>query len=243
MPRAATGPRRIRGDRRGHGVRQTRRPGGVRVRLPGRVDRRGGRRADHCRGAAGDGRAAAGAGVAELRAAPACRRAPSRSCRWSRSRRPSSCTSGHTCPISVYLRHPTTGGVFASWGSLGHVTAAEPGALVGFLGPRVYEHLYGEPFPAGVQTAENLHRHGVIDGVVALEAAARDAGPRVESGRGRAGAAAAPSPRPSPCPTCPLGSRSRRRGARTAPASDICCGTAPPSGCCCRAPSAARRRR
>lgn len=73
-------------------------------------------------------------------------------------------------PYLVYLRHPTTGGVFASWGSLGHVTAAEPGALIGFLGPRVYEHLYGEPFPPGVQTAENLHRHGVIDGVVPLAA-------------------------------------------------------------------------
>jgi acyl-CoA carboxylase subunit beta len=73
-------------------------------------------------------------------------------------------------PYLVYLRHPTTGGVFASWGSLGHVTAAEPGALIGFLGPRVYEHLYGEPFPADVQTAENLERHGVIDGVVPLEA-------------------------------------------------------------------------
>lgn len=72
-------------------------------------------------------------------------------------------------PYLVYLRHPTTGGVFASWGSLGHVTAAEPGALIGFLGPRVYEHLYGEPFPSGVQTAENLDRHGVIDGVVPLE--------------------------------------------------------------------------
>ncbi|MBU9763363.1 acetyl-CoA carboxyl transferase [Mycobacterium sp. TNTM28] len=71
-------------------------------------------------------------------------------------------------PYLVYLRHPTTGGVFASWGSLGHVTAAEPGALIGFLGPRVYEHLYGEPFPSGVQTAENLHSHGVIDGVVPL---------------------------------------------------------------------------
>ncbi|WP_299563886.1 carboxyl transferase domain-containing protein [uncultured Mycolicibacterium sp.] len=71
-------------------------------------------------------------------------------------------------PYLVYLRHPTTGGVFASWGSLGHVTAAEPGALIGFLGPRVYEHLYGEPFPPGVQTAENLHRHGVIDAVVPL---------------------------------------------------------------------------
>lgn len=72
-------------------------------------------------------------------------------------------------PYLVYLRHPTTGGVFASWGSLGHVTAAEPGALIGFLGPRVYEHLYGEPFPSGVQTAENLQRHGVIDGVVPLD--------------------------------------------------------------------------
>ena len=72
-------------------------------------------------------------------------------------------------PYLVYLRHPTTGGVFASWGSLGHVTAAEPGALIGFLGPRVYEHLYGEPFPSGVQTAENLQRHGVIDAVVSLE--------------------------------------------------------------------------
>ncbi|PND55824.1 acetyl-CoA carboxyl transferase [Mycobacterium sp. ENV421] len=73
-------------------------------------------------------------------------------------------------PYLVYLRHPTTGGVFASWGSLGHITAAQPGALIGFLGPRVYEQLYGEPFPAGVQTAENLLRHGVIDAVVGIEA-------------------------------------------------------------------------
>jgi acetyl-CoA carboxylase carboxyl transferase subunit beta len=72
-------------------------------------------------------------------------------------------------PYLVYLRHPTTGGVFASWGSLGHVTIAEPGALIGFLGPRVYEQLYGEPFPPGIQTAENLQRHGVIDGVVPLK--------------------------------------------------------------------------
>ena len=72
-------------------------------------------------------------------------------------------------PYLVYLRHPTTGGVFASWGSLGHVTFAQPGALIGFLGPRVYEQLYGEPFPPGVQTAENLQRHGVIDAVVPLQ--------------------------------------------------------------------------
>jgi len=71
-------------------------------------------------------------------------------------------------PYLVYLRHPTTGGVFASWGSLGHVTIAQPGAMVGFLGPRVYEKLYGEPFPTGIQTAENLQHHGVIDDVVPL---------------------------------------------------------------------------
>ncbi|NEA30003.1 carboxyl transferase domain-containing protein, partial [Actinomadura bangladeshensis] len=72
-------------------------------------------------------------------------------------------------PYLVHLRHPTTGGVFASWGSLGHVTAAEPGALIGFLGPRVYEGLYGEPFPPGVQVAENLAAKGLIDAVVGID--------------------------------------------------------------------------
>jgi acyl-CoA carboxylase subunit beta len=69
-------------------------------------------------------------------------------------------------PYLVYLRHPTTGGVFASWASLGHLTLAEPGALIGFLGPRVYEALRGSPVPDGVQTAENLLAHGVVDAVV-----------------------------------------------------------------------------
>ncbi|WP_084265589.1 carboxyl transferase domain-containing protein [Actinomadura macra] len=69
-------------------------------------------------------------------------------------------------PYLTYLRHPTTGGALASWGSLGHVTAAEPGALIGFLGPRVYEALHGEPFPPGVQIAENLHARGLLDAVV-----------------------------------------------------------------------------
>ena len=72
-------------------------------------------------------------------------------------------------PYLVHLRHPTTGGVFASWGSLGHITVAEPGALVGFLGPKVYEGLRGRPFPEGVQRAENLAAKGVIDAVVAAE--------------------------------------------------------------------------
>ena len=72
-------------------------------------------------------------------------------------------------PYLVYLRHPTTGGVFASWGSLGHVAVGEPGALVGFLGPKVYQALYGAEFPPGVQTSENLAAHGLIDAVLPPE--------------------------------------------------------------------------
>ena len=72
-------------------------------------------------------------------------------------------------PYLVYLRHPTTGGVFASWGSLGHVTVAEPGSLIGFLGPRVFEAIYGEQFPENVQTGENLHKMGIVDAVIGPE--------------------------------------------------------------------------
>lgn len=72
-------------------------------------------------------------------------------------------------PYITWLRHPTTGGVLASWGSLGQVTWAEPGALVGFLGPRVYEVLHGEPFPPDVQTAEGMYRGGLVDDLVPLQ--------------------------------------------------------------------------
>ncbi len=72
-------------------------------------------------------------------------------------------------PYLVYLRHPTTGGVFASWGSLGHLTLAEPGALIGFLGPRAHHALSGTQLPEGVQTAESLYAHWLVDAVVAPE--------------------------------------------------------------------------
>jgi acyl-CoA carboxylase subunit beta len=72
-------------------------------------------------------------------------------------------------PYLVYLRNPTFGGVLASWGSLGHVTIGEPGASIGFLGPRVFQALYDEPFPEGVQTAEHMAEHGLIDAVVPHE--------------------------------------------------------------------------
>ncbi|MDQ4501551.1 carboxyl transferase domain-containing protein [Sinomonas sp. ASV322] len=79
-------------------------------------------------------------------------------------------------PYLAYLRHPTTGGVFASWGSLGHITVAEPGALVGFLGPKVYAGLTGEDFPKGVQTAEHLFEHGSVDAVLDVAGFRRLAG-------------------------------------------------------------------
>ncbi|MGW3767362.1 carboxyl transferase domain-containing protein [Actinomadura verrucosospora] len=103
-------------------------------------------------------------------------------------------------PYLVYLRHPTTGGVFASWGSLGHVTAAEPGALIGFLGPRVYEGLHGEPFPPGVQVAENLAAKGLLDAVVAIDDLAGVASAALDVLCGRPPAAPAPSPPPAGVP-------------------------------------------
>jgi acyl-CoA carboxylase subunit beta len=69
----------------------------------------------------------------------------------------------------AYLTHPTTGGVLASWGSLGVVTFAMPGALIGFGGPRVVEMLTGRPLPDEVQRAEHLFAHGLVDDVVAPE--------------------------------------------------------------------------
>ncbi|MET9612847.1 carboxyl transferase domain-containing protein [Kitasatospora indigofera] len=70
-------------------------------------------------------------------------------------------------PYLTYLRNPTMGGVFASWGTLGHLVLAEPGARLGFLGPRVYEELRGVPLPDGVQSAETLAGRGLVDAVVA----------------------------------------------------------------------------
>ncbi|MFB6893988.1 carboxyl transferase domain-containing protein [Kitasatospora sp. NPDC056327] len=72
-------------------------------------------------------------------------------------------------PYLTYLRNPTMGGVFASWGTLGQLVFAEPGARLGFLGPRVYEELRGVPLPTEVQRAETLAERGLVDAVVAPE--------------------------------------------------------------------------
>ncbi len=67
--------------------------------------------------------------------------------------------------ISV-LTHPTTGGVTASFASLGDITLAEPGALVGFAGPRVIEQTIGQKLPEGFQRSEYLEAHGFVDQIV-----------------------------------------------------------------------------
>ncbi|MCI8811711.1 MAG: acetyl-CoA carboxylase carboxyltransferase subunit beta [Oscillibacter sp.] len=67
--------------------------------------------------------------------------------------------------ISV-LTDPTTGGVTASFASLGDVILAEPGALIGFAGPRVIQQTIGETLPEGFQRAEYQDGHGFVDAVV-----------------------------------------------------------------------------
>ena len=67
--------------------------------------------------------------------------------------------------ISVLL-HPTTGGVAASFALLGDVILAEPGAMIGFAGPRVIEQTIRQKLPEGFQRAEFLLKHGIIDAIV-----------------------------------------------------------------------------
>lgn len=65
-----------------------------------------------------------------------------------------------------YLTDPTTGGVTASFASLGDITLAEPGALIGFAGPRVIEQTINQKLPDGFQRAEFQQEHGFVDAVV-----------------------------------------------------------------------------
>ncbi|MGO9236242.1 MAG: acetyl-CoA carboxylase, carboxyltransferase subunit beta [Methylocella sp.] len=69
-------------------------------------------------------------------------------------------------PYIVVLTNPTTGGVTASYAMLGDIHIAEPGAVIGFAGPRVIEQTIRERLPEGFQRAEYLEAHGMIDMVV-----------------------------------------------------------------------------
>jgi len=69
-------------------------------------------------------------------------------------------------PYIVVLTNPTTGGVTASYAMLGDIQIAEPGALIGFAGPRVIEQTIREQLPEGFQRSEYLWEHGMVDMVV-----------------------------------------------------------------------------
>jgi acetyl-CoA carboxylase carboxyl transferase subunit beta len=69
-------------------------------------------------------------------------------------------------PYISILTNPTTGGVTASFAMLGDLNIAEPGALIGFAGPRVIEQTIRQKLPEGFQTAEFLMAHGMLDAIV-----------------------------------------------------------------------------
>lgn len=69
-------------------------------------------------------------------------------------------------PYISILTHPTTGGVTASFAMLGDVNIAEPGALIGFAGPRVIQQTIGQELPEGFQRTEFLLEHGFVDVIV-----------------------------------------------------------------------------
>src|SRR5213078_4045814 len=66
-------------------------------------------------------------------------------------------------PYISVLTDPTTGGVTASYAMLGDINIAEPGALIGFAGPRVIEQTIRQKLPAGFQRSEFLLQHGMLD--------------------------------------------------------------------------------
>lgn len=74
--------------------------------------------------------------------------------------------SQHKIPYISLLTDPTTGGVTASFAMLGDLNIAEPGALIGFAGPRVVKETIGKELPKGFQTAEFVLEHGFLDKIV-----------------------------------------------------------------------------
>ncbi len=69
-------------------------------------------------------------------------------------------------PYISFLTDPTTGGVTASFAMLGDINISEPGALIGFAGPRVVKETIGKELPSGFQTAEFVLEHGFLDKIV-----------------------------------------------------------------------------
>ena len=69
-------------------------------------------------------------------------------------------------PYFSILTHPTTGGVTASFATIGDINIAEPGCMIGFAGPRVIKETTHQDLPKGFQTAEFMLEHGLVDAIV-----------------------------------------------------------------------------
>ena len=138
----------------------------VRVRVPRRLDGLGRRRALRARRAGVPASSACRSSASPRAAARACRKACSRSCRWRRPARRSPSFRRERLPFISVLTDPTMGGVSASFAMIGDVVIAEPGALIGFAGPRVIEQTVRETLPEGFQRSEFLLEHGAIDMIV-----------------------------------------------------------------------------
>ena len=231
--RAAGGPGEGRHGRvRDHRSRARPRPAGgggrQRVPLPGRLDRAGRGRPHHRRRTPRDRRGACRCWPPRRRAAPACRRGRRPSSRWSRSPGPSGPTGPPGCPTSSTCATPRPAASTPRGARSATSPSPSPGRWSGFLGPKVFEALNGQPFPAGVQQAENLAAKGVIDAVVAAEQLPElvDRSLRVLLDAARAAVAAAPRPDRAHHQHG-LGVGRRSPGCPAGPGCGTCCGTAP----------------
>jgi acetyl-CoA carboxylase carboxyl transferase subunit beta len=97
-------------------------------------------------------------------------------------------------PYVSVLTNPTTGGVSASYAMLGDAIVAEPGAVIGFAGPRVIKQTIGQDLPEGFQTAEFLLDHGMLDSVVHRRELKRTVGQLIRHMSGKPAAAGWESP-------------------------------------------------
>ena len=95
-------------------------------------------------------------------------------------------------PYISLLTNPTTGGVSASYAMLGDAILAEPGAVIGFAGPRVIKQTLGQDLPEGFQTAEFLLEHGMLDAVVHRKELKATLGQLIRHMTGRAAATGYP---------------------------------------------------
>ncbi len=90
----------------------------------------------------------------------------SASCKWPKPARALAYHARARLPYISVLTHPTTAGVMASYASVGDLIIAEPGAMIGFAGPRVIKDTTQAELPPGFQTAEFLLDRGLIDAIV-----------------------------------------------------------------------------